>query len=178
MAMSPNKGTRRADIPRVHSSDDARLASMVDSMPHGYCERTQARATASDDSCITGDMGSWNLGAAQSSSSWTSAVQACAVKCSSCERCRVISVSASQRDCRWFATCPRLAQEVEGYRTVRVGTRSIPPPSDRLMAACPALRRALRSNSDAGVSRAPLDPALIDCWMNASLSRMDDAPLA
>ena len=61
--------------------------------------------------CVRGWSGSWR-GLANRS--------ACAARCTSCARCALISFSAESDDCSWFADCPALQPEANGYQTVRV----------------------------------------------------------
>ena len=74
-----------------------RFNAIWHSMVHGYCEETEVGAGI----CSVDNKGSFALSTANLQS-WNSAVNACTSKCSTCPRCRVISVSVRFADCSWF----------------------------------------------------------------------------
>ena len=160
-------------------------------LAEGYCEVVSITDAAP--ACDERDLGAWALSDAHSHS-WTEATAHCAARCAACSRCRFISVSLSLRRCSYFAACPQLRHEIDGYRTARVGARPSPGPSPRLLAACPALAALDKEDAQAAPcgysfqwkltrpSRRPkcadssVAARVLDCWLNASLLRDADEP--
>ena len=63
----------------------------------GYCATTEK---AGAEACRTGDKGSSTLPHEVVERGWLAAATECVSRCAGCERCRFISVSLKQRDCR------------------------------------------------------------------------------
>lgn len=88
----------------------------------GYCQATSKAGNCSKDS-----LGTWALDPAASHERWTweSAAALCLEKCSSCARCRVVSLSPLWRDCSWHAACglDGLKTDVKGFKTAPAAVR-------------------------------------------------------
>ena len=69
--------------------------------------------------CNAGSSGAWPVEA----SDWESGRAACAAMCQGCASCAFFSYSLQQRDCSWFASCPRLSGEVSSFRSFAMGSR-------------------------------------------------------
>ena len=93
--------------------------------------------------------GSWSLSPGQSVD-WSSARRSCTMLCAGCERCRFTSLSLTQRNCSWYATCDLSALLPEsGFWSaplektlLLVGAAAQPPPSPQP----PPPRRATSGN--------------------------------
>ena len=112
----------------------------------GLCGVTEPDASHS---CDHDDAGTWPLAktfglraSATGPEAWARAAAACTQRCTSCARCRFLSISLRNAECSWYSTCEALAVSPIGYRTAAID-------SDGSSGGAPSRELAGRSNGGA-----------------------------
>lgn len=86
-------------------------AEWLRSSVNGFCGVTDDDAAQS---CDDDDAGTWSFrslglnNSAVGPQAWRAATAACLKRCSSCARCRNVSVSLLNQECSWYSSCNRL----------------------------------------------------------------------
>ena len=111
---------RQTHLEQVGGDSGPLLGEAAASYGSGFCQATEEGKPGD---CSVGTMGSWGLGA-RHTISWKVASQVCMHRCLACNRCRFVSVSLTQKDCSWYASCDTLQTSVPGFHSY---TRGTPP---------------------------------------------------
>jgi hypothetical protein len=143
------------EAPGVNASD---TTLWLGRSRNGYCAKTCATPDPQlqRHACNRADKGSFEL-PSEERSSWERAASACLSRCSTCPRCRYVSISRDFGDCSWFHTCDmsQLLTDVASFRSAssaKVGAWALPrePTRPRWRAAAPA------ADDDHGLAPLPL----------------------